>query len=67
MLFRKILKSKALNVRRPASRFLVGAKTQKLLVKFLSNFNMKFLATWECASDFLEMLPKFKMAARGLL
>ena len=25
---------------------------------------MTFLATWGCASDFLEMLPKFKMAAR---
>ena len=23
---------------------------------------MTFLATWECASDFLEMLPNFKMA-----
>ena len=26
-----------------------------------------FLATWGCASDFLKMLPKFKMAARGQL
>ena len=25
---------------------------------------MTFLATWECASDCLEMLPKFKMATR---
>ena len=31
------------------------------------NFNITFLATWGCASDFLEMLPKFKMAARGQL
>ena len=28
---------------------------------------MTFLATWGCASDFLEMLSKFKMAARGQL
>ena len=28
---------------------------------------MTFLATWRCASDFLNMLPKFKMAARGQL
>ena len=26
-----------------------------------------FLATWGCASDFLKMLPKLKMAARGQL
>ena len=26
-----------------------------------------FLATWGCASEFLKMLPKFKMAARGQL
>ena len=26
---------------------------------------MTFLATWGCASDFLKMLPKFQMAARG--
>ena len=26
-----------------------------------------FLATWGCSSDFLKMLPKFKMAARGQL
>ena len=32
---------------------------------FFCNFNMSFLATWVCASDFLKMLPKFKMAARG--
>ena len=28
---------------------------------------MTFLATWGCASDFLKMLPKFKMSARGQL
>ena len=28
---------------------------------------MTFVATWGCASDFLEMLPQFKMAARGQL
>ena len=26
-----------------------------------------FLATWGCASDFVKMLQKFKMAARGQL
>ena len=46
------------SVRRPASRFLVGAKTQKQLVNFFGNFNIIFLATWGCASDFLELLPK---------
>ena len=30
-------------------------------------FLWAFLATWGCARDFLEMLPKFKMAARGQL
>ena len=28
---------------------------------------MTFLATWGCACDFLKMLPKFKMTARGQL
>ena len=51
----------------PASRFPVGAKTQKLLVIFFFNLNMTFLATWGCASDFLKMLTKFKMASRGQL
>ena len=32
---------------------------------FFSNFNIIFLATWGCASDFLKILPKFKIAARG--
>ena len=34
---------------------------------FFRNFNITFLATWGCASDFLKMLPKLKMAARGEL
>ena len=33
---------------------------QKLLVKSFLNFNMTFLGTWGCASDFLEMLPKIQ-------
>ena len=28
---------------------------------------MTFVAAWGCASDFLEMLPNFEMAARGQL
>ena len=40
---------------------------QKLLVNSFRNFNMTFPATWGCASDFLKMLPKLKMAARGQL
>ena len=28
---------------------------------------MTLLATWGCTSEFLKMLPKFKMAARGQL
>ena len=51
--------------------FFGGAKTQKnCLVNFFSQFNITFQATcmtWGCASDFLKMLPKFKMAARGQL
>ena len=35
--------------------------------QFFSNFNITFLATWGCASGFLKMLPKFKMAAIGQL
>ena len=47
---------------------LGGVKTQKnCLVIFFFNFNITFLATWGCASDFLKMPPKFKMAARGKL
>ena len=34
---------------------------------FFWNFNLTFLATWGCASDFSNMLPKFKIAARGQL
>ena len=49
----------------PTSRFLVGAKTTGQC--FFLNFNITLLATWGCASDFLKMLPKLKMAARGQL
>ena len=43
-----------------------GAKAQKnCLLIFFSNFKIIFLATWGCAGDFLKMLPKFEMAARG--
>ena len=35
------------------------------LVNFFLNLNITFLAAWGCASDFLEMLLKFKMAASG--
>ena len=52
---------------RQVSRFLVGTKTQKLRVNFFSNFNMTFLATCGCASIFLKILPKLKMASRGQL
>ena len=47
----------------------MGAQKLKKFVWsiFFSNFNITFLATWGCASDFLKMLPKFKMAARGQL
>ena len=45
----------------------MGAKTKKLPVIFFLNINMTFLATWECASDFVKMLPKFKMATGGQL
>ena len=47
----------------PASRFLVGAKTTG---QFFWNFNITFLATWGCASDFLEMLPKFKVNSKKI-
>ena len=48
--------------------FFFGGGTQKIcLVNFFSNFNITFLATWGCASDFLKMLPNFKMTARGQL
>ena len=46
----------------------VGCKnSKKLFGQFFLNFNITFLATWGCASDFLKMLPNFKMAARGKL
>ena len=41
--------------------FFVGAKTSG---NFFGNFNITFLATRGYASDFLKMLPQFKMAAR---
>ena len=45
--------------------FLGGVKTQKnCLVNFFIYFNITFLATWGCASDFLKMLPNFKMAKK---
>ena len=45
-----------------------GGETQKIcLVNFFSYFNITFLAAWGCASDFLKMLPKCKIAARGQL
>ena len=40
---------------------------KKLFGQFFFNFYITFLATWGCASDFLKMLPNFKMAARGQL
>ena len=47
--------------------FLVGAKTRKISLVNFFNFNITFLATCGCATDFLKMLPKFKMAARSEL
>ena len=47
---------------RQASRFLMRAKTQKTTGHFFFS-----LATCGCERDFLKMLPKFKMAARGQL
>ena len=46
---------------RQASRLL----TQKLVRKFF--FEFYYFIPRGCASDFFEMLPKFKMAARGQL
>ena len=46
--------------------FVTSNKFQ-ILVNFFSNFNITFLATWGCASDFLKMLRKLKMAARDQL
>ena len=47
------------------SILLWAQKLKKLVWSSFLNFNITFLATWGCASDFLKMLPKFKMAARG--
>ena len=41
------------------------SSTLNLFGQFFLNFNITFLATWGCACDFLKMLQKFKMAARG--
>ena len=35
--------------------------------QFYLNFNITFLATCDCAINFLKMLPEFKMAARSQL
>ena len=40
---------------------------QKLQINFFWTVNMTFLARWGGESDFLKMLPKFKMATRGQL
>ena len=41
--------------------FLGGVKTQKnCLVNFFLDFNITFLATWGCASDFFKDATKFK-------
>ena len=41
--------------------FFVGAqKLKKLVWSFFSNFNIAFLATWGCASDFLSCYQKSK-------
>ena len=48
--------------------FFGGCKNAKnCLVNFFWYFNITFIAAWGCASDFLKMLPEFKMAARGRL
>ena len=43
-----------------------GAQKLKkiILINFVFNFNITFLAAWGFASDFLKMLPEFKMATR---
>ena len=46
---------------------LVGAKTQKINLVIFFTFSIIFLAICGCASDFLKMLQKFKMAARSQL
>ena len=48
-------------------RFLWAQQLKNYWPFFFFNFNMTFLATWGCASDFLKMLPKFKMATRSQL
>ena len=45
----------------------MGAKTQKKFWLIFFNFNITFPAACGCASVFLKMVPKFKMAARNKL
>ena len=47
--------------------FSCGRKNSKTTGQFFRNFNMTLLATWGCASEFLKMLLKYKMAATGQL
>ena len=42
-------------------------KNLKASGQFFFIFKSIFMATWGCASDFLEKLLKFKMAAKGQL
>ena len=49
------------------SMFCWAQKLIKLVDHLFLIFNITFLATCGCASDFLKMLPKFKMAARSQL
>ena len=55
------------NGRHRSTLIFWGGLKKICLVDFFSNINITFLATWGCASDFLKMLPNFKMAARGQL
>ena len=47
---------------RSTPNFFVGSKTLKLKVRNYSNFTITFPTIWRCASDFLKVLLKFKMA-----
>ena len=55
--------------------FFVGAKTTKLKERIIqillsgnySNFTITFPTIWRCASDFFQVLLKFKMAAMDKL
>ena len=46
--------------------FLLAQKLKKLVMAIFFNFNITFLATRGCASDFLKILPKFKMTANQI-